>query len=219
MSTRKIYIEIIPPNRKNALGINPSSYELGRVGDNGATELIFKRPDVYEGMNLRLKWELGFNKNLTIDIRNQNDFPISDQYTQKTAIILQIEILDKNNNIITNSNKITFYLTSSVLSTPSDRLEELMLWGISTKVFNMSVDKESIDPSKYGLPDNITEEYFLNAYNNLGQRVTHAMIPIIYEFNRSANIPILPENAPEGRYSLNAVKLESGEVVYEWVEV
>lgn len=216
MVQRDITITIIPPSETSPMGITTSSYELGRTGDDGVTQLIFVRPDEFSEDKIKLNWELSFNKHVSIDIGTNNWFVVSDRYTEKTLISLGIEILDDGDNIIANSNRLTFYLTSSMPSTPSDKLEELNQYGASVRVHNIAISKEipTVNDGDETDPD-APSVYYLNVYNNMGELISHIEVPILSEIAALMFVPPLPPNSGDGEYQLIAT-MENGTIVYSW---
>lgn len=117
------------PDVDKAFGIYPTSVDAGRQGDDGCTRLVFDRPDEFSQNNLRLFIQLKFNDTPSIiDLGLSDEFTLTQLQTNSQSFTLQVAFMT-NNEIICRSNKVTFYLTSSLekdAKDPDDYLQELL---------------------------------------------------------------------------------------------
>lgn len=179
MVQREIQIFMKIPDISQPFGIYTSSYDAGRVGDSGATMLKFNRPQEYENNNLRILIQPGDSfddrdSSSVIDIGQNNELLLTQNFTMSTSFILQIGFTESNGNLITLSNKLTFYLTSSLINPNSipDYLQELLQFAISDKTNKMTVVKE-VDPS-----DQTKTIYKLIAFNHFGSKIVDIELPV-----------------------------------------
>lgn len=175
MQTRTILVTIVEPSERLPLGIWTSSYEAGRVGDTGVTTINFVRPESYESANLRLIFEVGFNDPIYVDLGQSNTFTLTAAQTKATQFKLQIALTD-GSGTVTKSNKLTFYLTSSVLTSNGcshpDYVQELLQFALSQKVSMTRVVQNVPDPQ-----DLSTSTFSLLGFNHLGDEIINIVIP------------------------------------------
>lgn len=180
MVQREIQIFMKIPDISQPFGIYTSSYDAGRVGDSGATVLKFNRPQEYEDNNLRVIIQPGDsyddkNSSKVIDLGKTNELILTQNLTMSTSFILQVGFTSDNGNLITSSNKLTFYLTSSLVNPGAvpDYLQELLQFAISEKTNKMAIVKE-VDPT-----NEAKIIYKLVAFNHLGSKIVDIELPIV----------------------------------------
>lgn len=176
MIQREIQIFMKIPDISQPFGIYTSSYDAGRMGDSGATLLKFNRPQGYENSNLRILIQSGYDSDATstIDIGLNDELLLTQNLTMTTSFMLQVGFTENNGNLITLSNKLTFYLTSSLINPNSvpDYLQELLQFAISQKTNKMTVVKE-VDPE-----DTSKSIYKLIAFNHSGSKIVDIELPV-----------------------------------------
>lgn len=200
MEVRNISVIIKSPTKTQPLGIYTTSFDAGRVGDSGTTRLTFLRPQQYEAVNLRLVFQSGYKDPIVVDLGQSNVFMLTSAQTQSTSFKLQVVFTDGSNGIIAQSNKLTFYLTSSVSSQTCkvDWVQELLQFAISEKVSmtrivaEYPVSDEVISQVTNDDQDEdieVTPEptYYLKGFNHFGDLVMNVEIPFkeAYEYYKS----------------------------------
>lgn len=174
MQVREITITVTNPDIKLPLGMYASSTEAGRVGDSGATKMTFVRPEEFESNNLRVAIQKSFADDpIVVDLGVSNSLVLTANLTTTTSFMMQVAFTDNNDNIITSSNKLTFYLTSSLnINRDPDYLQELLQFAVSQKQNQMAVVEvaDSDDPTK--------TSYKLIAFNHSGDQIAEVELPI-----------------------------------------
>lgn len=174
MVKRTVQIFMKIPDIAQPFGIYTSSYDVGRVGDSGVTILKFDRPNDYIDNNLRILMKVGYNDPISIDLGSSNELTLTSNLTSATSFVLQVAFTE-NDNIITISNKLTFYLTSSISPDSAvivpDYLQELLQFAISQKQNQMEITK-TVDPD-----DSTKITYNLVAFNNSGDQIVNIELP------------------------------------------
>lgn len=175
MIQRIVQIFMKIPDISQPFGIYTSSYDIGRVGDSGITVFRFDRPDDYKDNNLRIIIKVGYDEPTIINLGYSNELTLTSNLTAATSVIMQVAFTD-NDNIITISNKLTFYLTSSITPDSSvivpDYLQELLQFAISQKQNQMKIT-ETVDPD-----DSTKITYSLIAFNHSGDQIAEVKLPI-----------------------------------------
>lgn len=177
MDARQIYVWMKEPSVSQALGIWTSSYDAGRVGDSGATQLVFQRPEKYQTNNLRLLFQVGYNDVIQVDIGQSNTFTLTAAQTKQTTFVLQIEFTD-GNGIIATSNKLTYYLTSSISKVGcmnnTDYVQELLQFALSQKVNELRFIQE-VSEDKSTDPE--TAPWKMVGFNHMGDMILNLTLP------------------------------------------
>lgn len=176
MIQREIQIFMKIPDIAQPFGIYTSSYDAGRVGDSGVTVFKFNRPEEYENNNLRIIMKVGYNDPTAIDLGYSNELTLTTSLTAATSFVMQVAFMNESGDIITMSNKLTFYLTSSITpDSPTlipDYLQELLQFAVSSKISQMKII-ETVDP------DDATKiTYKLVAFNHSGDQISEVELPI-----------------------------------------
>ena len=174
MVKRIVQIFMKIPDITQPFGIYTSSYDVGRVGDSGVTIFKFDRPSDYIDNNLKILIKVGYNDPISIDLGSSNELTLTSNLTSATSFVLQA-VFTNNDSIITISNKLTFYLTSSVSPDSAvivpDYLQELLQFAVSQKQNKMEITK-IVDPD-----DSTKVIYNLVAFNNSGDQIANLELP------------------------------------------
>lgn len=213
MQTRNITVTITSPDTKMPLGIYTSSYEAGRVGDTGVTTLNFVRPAEFESSNLRLIFEIGFDDPIICDLGQSSTFTLTNAQTKATQFKLQVAMTD-GTGVIAKSNKLTFYLTSSIPNGSTcniDYTQELLQFALSQKVSMTRIVHNTPDPT-----DLSTSTYTLLGFNHLGDLIISLDIPFkeAYEiYKTESSTSIQPDDTDQSDYEPG--KVSATDVFYD----